>query len=64
MLVAEPGQAEPLAHLLVGNRCEHEVARGAKALARERRQRDRARRDLALHVESAATPDLAVPELA
>src|SRR5207248_9536738 len=33
-------------------------------LARQRRDRDRLRRDLALHVERTATPDLAVTELA
>ena len=38
--------------------------RGLEPLARERRDRDRVRRHLALHVERAAAPDLAVAQLA
>ena len=64
MLLAEPREAEAVADLLVGRRDEEQVAGRAEALARERRDRDRARRDLALHVERAAPPDLAVAQLA
>jgi hypothetical protein len=64
VLRAEPRQAEALAHLLVGDRREDEIAGRLEPLARERRQRDRAGRDLALHVERAAAPDLVVAQLA
>ena len=62
--VDEPLQAEAVTDLLVGCGDEDQVAVAAPALARERRQRDGARRDLALHVERAAAPDLAVDQLA
>src|SRR6202043_4146249 len=62
--LAEPGEAEAVAHLLVGGGREDQIAGGLKALARERRDRDRARGDLAFHVERAATPDLVVAHLA
>ena len=53
---------EPVAgtDLLVGGGDEDEVAGAAPAFACERRQRDRRRRDFALHVERSASPDLAV----
>src|SRR5262249_5880185 len=60
----EPLQPEPGADLLVGGGDEDQVARAAPALSREGRYGDRARRHLALHVESAAAPHLAVDELA
>src|SRR5204863_9203625 len=62
--LAEPREAEVVAHFLVGGGGEDQVAGRLEALAGERRDRDRARRDLALHVERAASPDLAVAELA
>ena len=43
---------------------EEEIAREPGALARERGEGDGGRRDMALHVERAATPDLAVDEVA
>src|SRR5439155_21437816 len=70
MLLAQPLQAEavvamsPAALLLVGGRAEDEVAARREALARERSDRDGVRRDLALHVERAAAPDLPVDQLA
>ena len=64
MLADEPREAVVLVHLLVGGQREDEVAGGAESLAPERRERDGARRDLALHVERAAPPDLAVDEIA
>ena len=64
MRLDEPAEPVARAHLLVGDDDEHEIARGHEALARERGERDRARRDLVLHVERAATPDLAVDEVA
>ncbi len=64
MLPAEPREPEVDADLLVGGRDEDHVALRLEALARERRHRDRARGHLALHVERAASPDLAVAELA
>ena len=56
--------AEPGADLFVGSRREDEVPCGLEALTRERGQRHRARGDLSLHVECAATPHLAVAQLA
>ena len=64
VLLAEPGQAEVVADLLVGGRDEDQVAARLEPLAGQRRDRDSAGRDLALHVERAATPDLAVAQLA
>ena len=64
MLRAEPGEPEVLADLLICGRREDQVARRLEALARERGDRDRVRGDLALHVERAAAPDLAVSQLA
>ena len=66
MRLAQPLEAEhlALAHLLVGGRREDQVAGRLEPLARERRDRDRVRRHLALHVERAAAPDAAVPQLA
>ena len=64
VLLAEPRQAEPLADLLVGGRDEDQVSRGLEPLAREGRDRDRARSNLALHIERPAAPDLAVAQLA
>ena len=64
MLTAQPGEPEVDADLLVGGRDEDHVALRLEALAREGRHRDSARGHLALHVERAATPDLAVAELA
>src|SRR5439155_22120628 len=64
MLLAEPRQPDAGADLLVGRRDEDHVACGTEAVARERRERDRGRGDLALHVERAASPYLAVDELA
>ena len=64
MLADEPREAVVLVHLLVGRQREDEVAGGPEALAPERGERDRARRDLALHVERAPPPDLAVDEVA
>src|SRR5947207_1196507 len=53
MRLAEPGKAEVVAHLLVGGGGEDQVARRLEAVPRERGDRDRARGDLALHVEGA-----------
>ena len=64
MLAHEPLQPEVVADLLVRGRGEDQVAGRLEALARERRQRDRVRRDLPLHVERTSTPDLAVAQLA
>ena len=64
MLLAEPGEPEVDADLLVGGRDEDQVAAGLESLPGERGHRHRARRDLALHVERAAAPDLAVAKLA
>ena len=64
MVLAEPLEPVVLADLLVGRRDEDEVARRDEALACERRDRDRARRDLVLHVERAAPPDVVVGEVA
>ncbi len=64
VVLAEPGEPEPLADLLVGASGEDEIARRLEALPRERCDRDRLRRDLALHVDRAAPPELAVANLA
>ncbi len=64
MGLAQPLEAEAVAHLLVRRRHEDQVARGAEALACERGDRHCARRHLPLHVEGAAPPDLPVHELA
>jgi hypothetical protein len=49
-----------VADFLVSHQDQHGVAGGPEALARQRRQPDRRRCDLALHVHRAATPDHAV----
>ena len=59
MRLAEPREADVDADLLVGGRGEDEVARRLEALPRERGDRDRGGRHLALHVERAAAPDAA-----
>ncbi len=64
MRLAQPLEAEAGAGLLVGGRREDQIAARPEALARERRDRNRVRRDLALHVESAAAPDHSVAQLA
>ena len=64
MLLAQPRQPVADADLLVGGRDEDQVTRRLKAFASEGGDRDGARRDLALHVERAAPPDLAVTKLA
>src|SRR5439155_13396496 len=53
-----------LAHLLVRRRGEEDVAGRPEPLAGERRDRDGARRDLPLHVERAAAPDVLLAKLA
>ena len=65
MCLAEPLQALALivAHLLVSRRGEDEVTFRPEALTGERRDGDGARRHLALHVQGAAAPDAAVPQL-
>ncbi len=62
--LAEPGEAEAVADLLVGGGGEDQVAGRLEALAGERGDRDRVRGHLPLHVERAAPPDLAVAHLA
>ena len=64
MFANEPLETEAVTDLLVRGGGEDEVAGGPKALATERREGDRARSHLALHVERAATPHLAVDEIA
>src|ERR671923_319694 len=64
MCLAEPLEAEARADLLVGAGGEDQVAARLKALPRQRGERDRARNDLSLHVERAASPDLPVAQLA
>jgi hypothetical protein len=64
MRFAEPLEPIACADLLVGGRREDEVARRAEPLAGERGDRDRVRRHVRLHVERAATPDLAAAHLA
>ena len=62
VLADEPREPEVLADLLVGRGDEDEVAVRPEPLPRQARDRDRARRDLALHVERPAPPDLAVDD--
>ena len=64
MLDAEPREAEVVTDLLVGRGREDHVPRGLEPVAGERGDRNRVRRDLALHVERAAPPHLPVAELA
>jgi len=64
MLLTQPLEAEAVADLLVGGRREDQVAARPEPLTRERGDGDGVRRDLALHVERAAPPNLAVPQLA
>ena len=64
MVLAEPLEAVVVADLLVGRGDEDEIARRREALAGERGDRDGARRDLVLHVERAAPPDVVVGEVA
>ena len=64
MVGAEPGEPEVLADLLVGRGDEDDVASRDEPLPGQRGDRDCRGRDMALHVESAASPDLAVAELA
>ena len=66
MLAAEPEQpvVGALPELLVGGGGEDQVACRTKALARERCDRDCAGRDLVLHVERPAAPDVPVTQLA
>ncbi len=65
VLLAQPAQALvlTLSHLLVGRGDEEQVAGRAEALTGKRSDRDRARSHLALHVQSAAAPHTAVPQL-
>ena len=64
VLLHEPREAVVVVDLLVGRQREDEIAGRTEALAPERCECDRAGRDLILHVESAAAPDLAVDEVA
>ena len=66
MLATEPHEpvAVVAADLLVGGGDEQQVTRGLEPLAHERRERDGSGGDLVLHVERAASPDLAVDEFA
>ncbi len=64
MLLDEPLEPEARPDLLVGCRDEDQVAFRLEPVACKRGDRDRARGHLPLHVERAATPDLAVAELA
>jgi len=64
MLLDEPLEPEARPHFFVGCRDEDQVAFRLEPLARERRDRDRARCHLPFHVERAPTPDLAVADLA
>ena len=64
MAFHEPLEAEPVADLFVGRGDEDEIAGAAPAFARQGRDGDGARHDLALHVEGAAAPDVPVDELA
>ena len=65
MLVDEPAQtvALSLADLLVRCRDEEQVAGGPEAVPLQRCERDSGRGDVPLHVESAASPDLAVDDV-
>ena len=66
MRLHEPHEAVAVAaaDLLVRDDDEDEVARRLESFARERRERDRRRRGLVLHVERAPPPHLAVDEVA
>ena len=64
MLIAEPLEPEVVPDLLVCGRDEDQVAGRLEALARQRRNRHGARRDLILHVERSAPPDVVVGEVA
>jgi len=64
MLLDEPLEPEARPHFFVGCGDEDQVALRLEAVARQRGDRDRARCHLPFHVERAATPDLAVSELA
>ena len=64
MLLHEPLEAEAVTDLLVRGRDEDQVARPLPALPRERGERDCGGGDLALHVERAPPPHLAVDEVA
>src|SRR4029079_9275406 len=64
MVGAEPGESEVLADLLVGRGDEDDVACGDESLPGQGGDGDRRGGHMALHVESAASPDLAVAELA
>ncbi len=65
MVRGEPLRAELAAGLLVDDGGDQELAaRGAPARARERRRSDDLRRDLRLHVDRAAAPEVAVYDLA
>ena len=64
VLRAEPGEPEAVADLLVGGRREDQVAGRLEALADERGEGNCVRGDVALHVERAAAPHLALPHLA
>ena len=63
MRLAQPRQAKALAHLLVGRRDEDQVAGRLEPFPRKRGDGDGIGRNLALHVERAATPDLTVANL-
>ena len=60
LLDEERGTDSRVADLLVGRQDQHQVAVGNEAFARERREGDGRRRDLAFHVDAAASPDRAV----
>ncbi len=64
VLAGEPGHAEVDAHLLVGGEREEHVAGRAYAFPRERREGDGGGRNVALHVECAPSPHLALDEVA
>src|SRR5262249_61653230 len=64
MRLAEPLQTEAVTDLLVGGGDEDQVAGAAPPLTRELGHRDGGSRDLALHVERAASPHETVDELA
>src|SRR6185295_13868929 len=64
MVGAKPGEPEVLADLLVGRGNEDDVARGDESLPGQGGDGDGGGGHVALHVESAASPDLAVAELA
>src|SRR5207245_9430479 len=63
MALDHEARAERAAGLLIGDTEEDYVARERSALAREREQRDRARRAHALVVDRAASPQRAVAHL-